>query len=640
MWEIMFENIRSMLKKSLVFKITAVNSVIISASFLCVALVVCLINAAVSVLTERRIMEVYIRNVLNGVDNKLNDMARVSLIAFSDNITQDILQNIEYYSYAQRLESFDYLQKLYTNLINLRKDIHSVYLFNDRELVFYQTLQNLPIKTDYNMENFINFIKTIEERPAYNSNNYRMVITGPPEFLWYRPNLNPYDDTYIYITREVKTFSPNERIGHILLIAPVSALREVLAASSFPYFSFLLYSYDKTVIYSGDPSFPGRSLADTADETKFLPHDFESGAAGSYYERYNGKSSLISYRKSEYSGITLVTTVPLLFIFRNTILLSVLFVFLFLIVICAVIMLTGKYTKAVINPVVLLSETMSKFSRDDIRSPLPIDREDEAGRLSGAFNTMVTTIKDLIFQEYEKTIELKNTLLRNKEMQLRYLHAQINPHFLYNTLDNIRIKAALAGNTEVADMIMLLVEFFRGNVETASHLVSVKKEISLIKIYLDLMHYRYPNLEAEFNIDESLLEMEMPSFILQPIVENSLLHGLKTLNYSGRITVSLYRDTDNAILLTVFDNGLGLDDPSWAKIKAMLEAQDIDASQGEHHIGIINVAQRLRMFYDGNCGLSYRKNPGGGLTAIIRMGEKAEKKLVCCSAKNIFGGVL
>jgi sensor histidine kinase YesM len=282
-------------------------------------------------------------------------------------------------------------------------------------------------------------------------------------------------------------------------------------------------------------------------------------------------------------------------------------------------MLTRKYTNNAVRPILLLSETMSKFSRDNICPPLPVDSEDEAGVLTESFNSMISTIKDLIFLEYEKTIEIKNIQLKQKETQLRFLFSQINPHFLYNTLDNIRIRAALAGNQDVADMIMLLVDFFRSNMETSVQFVPIEKELNLIKVYLDLVHFRYPNLQIEFNIDKTLLAVEMPSFILQPIVENSLLHGLRNRNYKGRITISLYEDTGKTVVLAVADNGAGLDKASRERIEKILAADNIDDVQSEHHIGIINVVQRLRMFYAGDCILSYKDNPDGGLTAIMKI---------------------
>jgi sensor histidine kinase YesM len=307
--------------------------------------------------------------------------------------------------------------------------------------------------------------------------------------------------------------------------------------------------------------------------------------------------------------------------------LCLIFVPLFTAAIFTVIILTRKYTNNAVRPILLLSETMAQFSKDNICPPLPVESEDEAGILTESFNSMITTIKDLIFLEYEKTIEIKNIQLKQKETQLRFLFSQINPHFLYNTLDNIRIRAALAGNQDVADMIMLLVDFFRSNLETSVQFVSIEKELNLIRVYLELVRFRYPDLQIEFNVDKTLLEVEMPSFVLQPIVENSLLHGLKSRNYRGNITISLYEDTGDTVILAVSDNGIGLDEPSRKRIEKMLEADDIDTAQSERHIGIINVAQRLRMFYDGDCVLSYRDNPDGGVTAIMKIPRNNNQNL-------------
>jgi sensor histidine kinase YesM len=564
---------------------------------------------------EKRIMEIYIHSALAMADNKLKDMARVSLAAFSDQTTQDILRNIDHYSESRKTESFDFLRKLYTSLISLRKDIEGVYLFNEEELVFYQHQQNFIPKTDYNILSFIALMRTIEARPSSGEQNYRIFISGQPDFLWTRPGLGPYSDTCIYIVREVKTFLPNERIGHIALVSPVSVLKETMADFSLSPFSFVLYVDDGTVMYSDNESFVAKNINTIYSRVKFDA----LGTRGTYSDVFQGARSLISFQTSSYSGITLAAFVPLSYIYRHTVTLCLIFIPLFAAAVVIIIILTRKYTKDAVRPVILLSESMAKFSRDNICPPLPVDSEDEAGVLTKSFNSMITTIKDLIFLEYEKTIEIKNIQLKQKETQLRFLFSQINPHFLYNTLDNIRIRAALAGNQDVADMIMLLVDFFRSNLETSAQFVSIEKELNLIKVYLELVCFRYPNLQIEFNIDKTLLAVEMPSFILQPLVENSLLHGLRSRNYQGKITISLYEDTGKTVILAVSDNGIGLDGSSRKRIEKMLEAEDIDSVQSEHHIGIINVVQRLRMFYDGGRVLSYEDNPEGGVTAIMKI---------------------
>jgi sensor histidine kinase YesM len=255
-----------------------------------------------------------------------------------------------------------------------------------------------------------------------------------------------------------------------------------------------------------------------------------------------------------------------------------------------------------------------------------VDSEDEAGRLTAAFNTMKKTIDELILEEYEYTIKFRTMQLRQKEAQLASLRGQINPHFLYNTLDNIRIKAALNGDTETAEMIMLLVEFFRGSMEENSRLVPIAREVKLLRIYLALMAHRYPKLEYSFEIDEDLLSIKMPGFILQPIAENSLLHGLKSVKYKGKISVSLTRDNTQKgmVLIKIEDNGVGLDEAAQKKIAAMLSEAEGDVIHSGGHIGIANVEQRIRMFYSGGCGLFFEDNPEGGLRVIIKIKEQPD----------------
>jgi sensor histidine kinase YesM len=267
---------------------------------------------------------------------------------------------------------------------------------------------------------------------------------------------------------------------------------------------------------------------------------------------------------------------------------------------------------------------MENFTIENTGQQLPVTSEDEAGRLTEAFNAMSKTIHELIITEYENTIKLKTMQLRQKEAQLENLRNQINPHFLYNTLDNIRIKAALGGDKETAEMIMLLVEFFRGNMEVTT-LTPIAHEIKLIRIYLALMRYRYPDLEAVFEIDEDLQSIEMPGFILQPIVENSLLHGLKSVNYRGRIIISLAADKarEDLLILTVADNGKGLDTEARRNLAGILNGSETNKESGDMHIGILNVQQRLRMFYSEGCGLFFQDNPEGGVRVVIKIKKNA-----------------
>ena len=128
--------------------------------------------------------------------------------------------------------------------------------------------------------------------------------------------------------------------------------------------------------------------------------------------------------------------------------------------------------------------------------------------------------------------------LTEQKLSMLYLKSQINPHFLYNTLDAIRIQAQLDGDKPVADLLMRLVDFFRLSVKVDRPMVTLDDELELLEAYLELMCVRYPELQCDYDVDPELGGAQVPNFILQPIVENSLLHGLKNKGYRGRVAIA------------------------------------------------------------------------------------------------------
>ena len=154
---------------------------------------------------------------------------------------------------------------------------------------------------------------------------------------------------------------------------------------------------------------------------------------------------------------------------------------------------------------------------------------------------MGITLMTLSFYLTLENPDIFRTELMEQKMSMLYLKSQINPHFLYNTLDTIRIQAQLNGDKKVADLLMRLVDFFRISVKVDQPMVSLDDEIDLLEAYMELMCYRYPQLQCEYEIDPDLGGMQVPNFILQPIVENSLLHGLKNKGLFWLIRHTLHR---------------------------------------------------------------------------------------------------
>ena len=234
--------------------------------------------------------------------------------------------------------------------------------------------------------------------------------------------------------------------------------------------------------------------------------------------------------------------------------------------------------------------------------------------ISGMGITLITLAFYLILENPD----ILRAELTEQKMSMLYLKSQVNPHFLYNTLDTIRIQAQLNGDKKVADLLMRLVDFFRLSVKVDRPLVTLDDEMELLEAYMELMCYRYPELRCDYDIDPELGAAQVPNFILQPIVENSLLHGLKNKGYRGEVSISAQKTPEGHLEIRVRDSGSGFAEGKRAAIDDMLRnyAKQAPKLTG-NSIGILNVQKRIKLLCGREYGLWYTENESGGVTAHI-----------------------
>ena len=238
---------------------------------------------------------------------------------------------------------------------------------------------------------------------------------------------------------------------------------------------------------------------------------------------------------------------------------------------------------------------------------------------------MGITLMTMAFYLTLENPDILRAELTEQKMSMLYLKSQVNPHFLYNTLDTIRIQAQLNGDKTVADLLMRLVDFFRLSVKVDRPMVSLDDELELLEAYMELMCYRYPDLQCEYDIDPELGGMQVPNFILQPIVENSLLHGLKNKGYRGEVRISARKTPDNRMEILVSDTGSGFAEGKKAAIDQMLLHFSKQPAKLEgNSIGILNVQKRIKLLCGREYGLSYTENETGGVTAHLLLPMKED----------------
>ncbi len=223
-----------------------------------------------------------------------------------------------------------------------------------------------------------------------------------------------------------------------------------------------------------------------------------------------------------------------------------------------------------------------------------------------------------ITRPIEEQVTREQKQLRKAEFEL--LQAQINPHFLYNTLDAIVWSAEAGNQKQVVKMVGSLSEFFRSSLNKGKELVRVREELSHARSYLEIQQIRYQDiLSYEIEVPEELFEYEIPKITIQPIVENALYHGIKNRRGGGKITIT-GEEGDNDYRIIVTDDGIGMDSERLAQITEGLSGKN----PGDVKIyGLYNVNERIKLFYGEEYGISIESEYDKGTRVVIRLPKKS-----------------
>lgn len=261
------------------------------------------------------------------------------------------------------------------------------------------------------------------------------------------------------------------------------------------------------------------------------------------------------------------------------------------------------------KPLHTLSAAMENFKKGDFSQKVEVMTRDEVGEVSACFNRMVDDMKELIDKNYVMA-------LKERESELDALQAQMNPHFLYNTLDSLYWKATESGNDEIAEDILSLSQLFRLVLNRGDGIVTVRTEAELLDRYLRIQKMRFgKRLVYEISLDEAILEEEIPKLILQPFVENAIVHGFEKTDDDYRLSI-IGTKKEKHMTFQIKDTGAGM---SSEQMKAIWDKADARkyASQRIGRYAIKNVKERLELIYHENYELHIESRIGQGTTVII-----------------------
>lgn len=303
--------------------------------------------------------------------------------------------------------------------------------------------------------------------------------------------------------------------------------------------------------------------------------------------------------------------------------------FLFLLILILVVssMISYLISSVMTKPLEQLFRTMALVGEGDFKQTPSYSKNNEIGDIIRSYNEMMRKLQDVIRDNMKIMEESANTKIRENELlsmkdraELQMLQAQINPHFLYNTLEAINMLSLKIGNREISQMVIALAELFRYSVSGGPGKVPLAKELDQVQNYISIQQMRYrEQFRYEMDVPESLLKFEVVKFILQPIIENSLKHGLSGFEEGGRIRL-IARDEGESISLTVQDNGIGMSAAKVAKLNEDLKqgpAQTSKSTAQQGGIGLRNVYHRLQLFYREQAEMVVTSRPMNGTQVMI-----------------------
>lgn len=364
------------------------------------------------------------------------------------------------------------------------------------------------------------------------------------------------------------------------------------------------------VIYHTD----GKNISKPAE--KSILNLFNNPGKRYAITEYTNNKTLVNYISLDKKLLKLANIVPLDEIEKNRFIAMKVTIYIVLVVILFVIFISFLFNYTISKPIKTLSRTMKEVEKGNFAVTVKgSSHKDEISILNRSFNFMIKKIKEMIQTEYE----LK---LRNNEVQFMVLQSQINPHFLYNTLQTIGGKAILNGEYEINSMCKALSDIFRYSIKSSNQETTIDEEIQHMNNYLYIQKIRFQDsVASDINIEQGVGSSKILRLVLQPIIENSIIHGLEKSGMENiLITVSIWKQENN-IIINIEDSGPGIKYEKLQEIRLQLEKEPVvlySGLSGRSSIGIRNVHARLKLFYGEEYGIiSIDNKESGGLRIKI-----------------------
>lgn len=530
----------------------------------------------------------YSRDILNMIQLRLGDY-----IENLSKISQDLLYEDKIYDVLKRSNGNEDPLRRYEleNTVNSHLKMVVISRPEIRALCIYANNGRIYYQDDNAREAGVK-----EEIPYYEMMEDARMKKGKP-YLHIVSEKKMAKD--IYLVRQINDRDTFEELGFLIMHIKKELLDEVYQGLTGNLRNISIMSPDMELIAS-------RDYADMAVYSGILSERI-NGDSG---EMIDDKSGIfISYATFENTGWKIVTYAALSELYRDADKLRRNIIMLCIIVVLALSVLSLFMAVDIVKPINRLVNAMKKVQAGESNVQIQDDRGDELGFLNKAFNEMSGEINHLVNWVYREQ-------LTRKDAELKALQSQINPHFLFNTLEAINWLAQLNNIPEISSTVSDLSDLMEASIGRGDRLITVKEEFTYADKYISLQKRRFGDrIELVKNVQPEVEGIKIPRLLIQPLVENAVYHGLERIRGKGVITLNASK-TGDCITIEVIDNGAGMGKDELEKLNRRL-AMDNDTyfrTLGEEKnasVGIENVNRRIKLFYGENYGLKIDSEEGG-----------------------------
>ena len=529
-----------------------------------------------------------VRQTNQNIDSYIDYMDNIVTMVSGSRDTQSFLYNKD----EETLQVSECRQRLveqFRTILKSRSDIRNIGLIQkDGNRLFNNGGQQKNAYLDLDTQAWYKNAIT-SNRSVLTSSHVQHVIRGERPWV-------------ITVSRGVRNFTGSgNREGVVFIDLNYSAISELCDQNSIGSKGYVfLLDQDGNVVYHPQQQQLYNELQ-TENIDLVMNTDKETLMDGS-----GDNAKIYTISRSEKTGWTVVGCTNVAELLKDSKKARSIYVLVAAILVIVALVLSNLISRNITRPLQQLRDSMARVQEGDFgAAEVEVTSRNEVGSLTRSFNVMTSRIQELMKQNiYEQQ--------QKRKSELKALQSQINPHFLYNTLDSIIWMAEGKKNEEVVVMTASLARLLRQSISNEEEQVPIGQEVEYARSYLTIQKMRYKDkLEFQIQVDAQIMGVPIIKLVLQPLIENAIYHGLKYKEGKGLLIVRGYREGENAVI-QIKDNGAGMDEQTLSHI---FEKHKVNyRSNG---VGVYNVQKRLQLYYGMDYGITYSSRQGEGTTASI-----------------------